>query len=91
MEAEVFPDLKIADSSFLSTLPGRSQCSKCGKSRKYYCYTCCLPVPGTQDRTPHVKVRNLDISILISSTPYIIKTELELPHFMQVPPENDYL
>ncbi|XP_015121435.1 DTW domain-containing protein 1 [Diachasma alloeum] len=36
--------LKIDDSSVLDTVEGREICERCYKSRKFFCYTCCLPV-----------------------------------------------
>ena len=57
MEENPFPDLKIDSSEFLDTVKGRSKCSVCQRSRKYYCYTCYLPVPELSDKVPRVKVR----------------------------------
>nr|XP_045619671.1 tRNA-uridine aminocarboxypropyltransferase 1-like [Procambarus clarkii] len=51
-----FLNLKISDSSFLNNLDGRSACSLCGKSRKYFCYTCYIPLPSIADKIPKVKL-----------------------------------
>ncbi|KAK3597273.1 hypothetical protein CHS0354_005033 [Potamilus streckersoni] len=56
MEENPFKDLKIAGADFLDSLSGRSLCPKCQKSRKYYCYTCYVPVQGIEDRVPKVKL-----------------------------------
>ncbi|WAR05648.1 DTWD1-like protein [Mya arenaria] len=56
MEAEPFPELKIKPADFLNKLDGRSKCSKCDRSRKFYCYTCYLPVPEIKGRVPKVKL-----------------------------------
>uniref|UniRef100_A0A182VY53 tRNA-uridine aminocarboxypropyltransferase 1 n=1 Tax=Anopheles minimus TaxID=112268 RepID=A0A182VY53_9DIPT len=39
-----FGGMDIADTDFLMDVEGRSSCSSCGKSRKFFCYTCYLPV-----------------------------------------------
>ncbi|KAK8733199.1 hypothetical protein OTU49_006523 [Cherax quadricarinatus] len=51
-----FANMKISDSSFLNNLDGRSSCVQCGKSRKYFCYTCYIPVPDIADKIPKVKL-----------------------------------
>lgn len=56
MEENPFPDLKINSADFLDSLEGRSKCSVCHKSRKYYCYTCFVPVAEIADRIPQVKL-----------------------------------
>lgn len=56
MEENPFPDLKITSSDFLDVLSGRSKCTKCQKSRKYYCYNCCVPVPEIEGKVPKVKL-----------------------------------
>ncbi|KAL6263780.1 hypothetical protein P5V15_003863 [Pogonomyrmex californicus] len=39
-----FRGLKIKDAKILDTIDGRTKCKLCCKSRKFFCYTCCLPV-----------------------------------------------
>ncbi|KAL6433745.1 hypothetical protein ACFW04_005776 [Cataglyphis niger] len=39
-----FRNLKISDSRILNTIEGRRKCELCYKSRKFFCYTCCVPV-----------------------------------------------
>lgn len=39
-----FENLKISDSRILNTLEGRRKCELCYKSRKFFCYTCYVPV-----------------------------------------------
>ncbi|XP_029172787.1 DTW domain-containing protein 1 [Nylanderia fulva] len=39
-----FKNLKISDSGILNTLEGRKTCELCCKSRKFFCYTCYVPV-----------------------------------------------
>ena len=44
----------ISDTSKLSTVTDRTVCPECKKSRKYYCYTCYVPVKETRDIIPQV-------------------------------------
>lgn len=51
-----FANMKIADNSFLAEVSDRQPCSKCYKSRKFFCYTCYVPLPNMKPY-PQVKVR----------------------------------
>lgn len=51
-----FNGMKIKDWTVLEKLEGRAVCPKCNKSRKYFCYTCYIPVPGLDEHVPKVKV-----------------------------------
>lgn len=53
-----FRNLKIDDYSFLNSVKNRSPCNKCNKSRKYFCYTCCLLVDSLSslNLVPKVKL-----------------------------------
>ncbi|XP_067014530.1 tRNA-uridine aminocarboxypropyltransferase 1 [Anabrus simplex] len=51
-----FKDLKIADTAILDDIDQRSLCPKCKKSRKYFCYTCYVPVEALEGRVPVVKL-----------------------------------
>lgn len=51
-----FADYKISSSAFLDKLEGRATCEGCGKSRKFFCYTCYLPVAEIKGLIPHVQV-----------------------------------
>lgn len=51
-----FEFMKIDDSQFLNTIDGRSPCPKCSKSRKFFCYTCYVPVENVADRLPKVQL-----------------------------------
>ncbi|ROT65821.1 DTW domain-containing protein 1 [Penaeus vannamei] len=48
--------MKISDASFLNDLDGRSACSVCGKSRKYFCYTCHIPLANIADKIPKIRL-----------------------------------
>ncbi|XP_076035843.1 tRNA-uridine aminocarboxypropyltransferase 1 [Oratosquilla oratoria] len=49
-------DLSIADSTFLNELESRSECPKCNKSRKYFCYTCYVPVREVEGKIPQLEL-----------------------------------
>jgi hypothetical protein len=50
-----FHHLKIDDASCLNTIEGREICEKCYKSRKFFCYSCYLPVID-EKYIPRIKV-----------------------------------
>lgn len=54
-----FEGMHIDDTSILDNIEGRSACSSCSKSRKYFCYTCYIPVEGLKGRIPNLKVIRL--------------------------------
>lgn len=56
IDAHPFDDMKISKWDMLDSINERSACSSCHKSRKYFCYTCYIPVEDLQGRIPHVKV-----------------------------------
>lgn len=51
-----FVKLKISDNDFLNHVEDRSPCSKCRKSRKFFCYSCFVPVDGLASKLPNVEV-----------------------------------
>lgn len=51
-----FLNMKITNNSFLKEITERSPCSKCHKSRKFFCYTCYIPVPRLAELLPKVDV-----------------------------------
>lgn len=55
IDKEPFKYLKIDDASVLNTVKGREICSRCYKSRKFFCYTCCISVIDDK-YIPQVKV-----------------------------------
>lgn len=50
--------LKLASHAVLEEAQqrGRLKCSKCGGSRKFFCYTCCSLVGVTREEIPLIKV-----------------------------------
>ena len=55
-----FPPLKIEDTKILDDLEERQACSRCHKSRKFFCYSCFLPLPSVENVLPSV---NLPIKV----------------------------
>ncbi|CAG9108144.1 unnamed protein product [Plutella xylostella] len=51
-----FEGMKITNSHVLEKLDQRSACTRCGKSRMYFCYTCYIPVADLKDCIPHCKL-----------------------------------
>lgn len=51
-----FANYKVSSNTFLDKLEGRETCEGCGRSRKFFCYTCYLPVAKIRDLIPHVQV-----------------------------------
>lgn len=55
IDREPFQKLKIKDARILDTIEGRQKCKLCYRSRKFFCYTCYLPVID-KSYFPRVKV-----------------------------------
>ncbi|XP_029650146.1 tRNA-uridine aminocarboxypropyltransferase 1 [Octopus sinensis] len=85
MEENPFPDLKISNYDFLDESDDRRVCPKCGKSRKYFCYTCYKPVIGTEHLTPVVK---LPIAIDILRHPSECAGKSTASHAAVLAPDN---
>lgn len=51
-----FEYMSIDENQFLMHIDGRSACPKCGKSRKFFCYKCYVPVDGLENRVPKVQL-----------------------------------
>ncbi|XP_030757612.1 DTW domain-containing protein 1 [Sitophilus oryzae] len=51
-----FDGFKIDDNTILNKLEGRQPCPNCGKSRKFFCYTCYVPISPLNGKLPHVKL-----------------------------------
>jgi len=51
-----FHKLKVAETDFLNDQDERQSCSVCGKSRKFFCYTCFLVLPNLKQSVPSVKL-----------------------------------
>ncbi|KAK4880792.1 hypothetical protein RN001_008938 [Aquatica leii] len=56
MNENPFDGFIINDDSFLDQLEGRYPCPKCNKSRKYFCYTCYVPISELKGKLPNVKL-----------------------------------
>lgn len=62
IDSNPFYGMKIDDASILNRLEGRSPCPKCGKSRKYFCYTCYVPVKELEGLIPKLKASIIRIN-----------------------------
>lgn len=64
--AQPLQSLKLASHAVLKEAQqrGRLKCSKCGGSRKFFCYTCCSLVGVTQEEIPLIKVCMKWVTIL---------------------------
>lgn len=51
-----FEFMRLNENKFLHEIDGRSLCTKCNKSRKFFCYTCYLPVGDLESKLPKVKL-----------------------------------
>lgn len=51
-----FEFMKIDDNQLLNDIDGRSACPKCSKSRKFFCYTCYVPVEELKNQLPKVRL-----------------------------------
>ncbi|GLV41414.1 uncharacterized protein CBL_06644 [Carabus blaptoides fortunei] len=56
IDTNPFEDMRISDTSILNRLDGRSPCPQCGKSRKYFCYTCYVPIAELAGHLPKLKL-----------------------------------
>lgn len=55
-EENPFEGMDIASAEPLNALVSRSPCTKCGKSRMYFCYTCFVPVAQIEGKIPLCRV-----------------------------------
>ena len=56
-DEDPFANYEISDKwRLLDDIKERTTCSECGKSRKFFCYTCYVPVPSVKEIIPHVQV-----------------------------------
>lgn len=56
LDENPFEGLCISDNSVLNSLEGRHPCPQCGKSRKYFCYSCYVPIAELEGKLPKIKV-----------------------------------
>lgn len=59
LDKNPFDGFNISDNSVLSGLEGRHPCPQCGKSRKYFCYTCYVPITELEGKLPKIQVSNI--------------------------------
>jgi hypothetical protein len=51
-----FGNMRIADTAPLDRRRDRQNCRQCNKSRKFFCYSCRLPLPGLEAILPRVEL-----------------------------------
>ncbi|KMZ06602.1 tRNA-uridine aminocarboxypropyltransferase 1 [Drosophila simulans] len=51
-----FVHMRIADHSGLDTIEGRHNCRLCNRSRKFFCYSCCVPVGELEELLPRLEL-----------------------------------
>jgi len=51
-----FTSLNISSTAVLDNQSERQPCSHCNKSRKFFCYSCNLPLPAIKDLIPRVEL-----------------------------------
>ncbi|KAH9503999.1 DTW domain-containing protein 1 [Bulinus truncatus] len=85
MESNPFPDAVIADWTPLDQSDSRSHCPKCRKSRKYYCYSCFIPLPHINQYLPQVK---LPLKVDIIKHPSEIDGKSTAPHAAIIAPTD---
>lgn len=51
-----FAFMRIKDNKILNSIEGRFNCKKCGKSRKFYCYSCFIPVGNLHKIIPTANI-----------------------------------
>ncbi|XP_054712491.1 tRNA-uridine aminocarboxypropyltransferase 1-like isoform X2 [Uloborus diversus] len=80
-----FSKMTILDSSFLENVPNRSSCPVCNRSRKYYCYTCYVPVTEVSGDLPIV---NLPVKIDIIKHPKEVDGKSTAAHAAVLAPND---
>ncbi|XP_039494547.1 tRNA-uridine aminocarboxypropyltransferase 1 [Drosophila santomea] len=51
-----FVHMRIADHSVLDTIEGRHNCHLCNRSRKFFCYSCYVPVGELEELLPRLEL-----------------------------------
>ena len=59
-----FSRLGIDDTTRLNAIEERSVCSLCERSRKYYCYSCCVPLAETEGIIPRIEGLPIRIDVI---------------------------
>ena len=55
-DTKPFENLIIDNCDILETIEERTACENCCKSRKYFCYTCYIPVTPLKNLIPKIQV-----------------------------------
>lgn len=75
---QFFQNLQIGDTMALEAISQRSTCPKCDKSRKYYCYSCYIPLKETANLIPMIP--SLPIQIDVIKHPHELDGKVSLPN-----------
>lgn len=51
-----FVNMRLADYKILDRIEGRQFCSRCNRSRKYFCYNCYVPIGNLGEVMPYVRL-----------------------------------
>lgn len=74
--ATPFDDLEISDDSILDSVTDRSECPRCKKSVKYFCYRCFDVVGMERSQIPKVK---LPVRLNVMKENLMVNPQLSMP------------
>jgi len=80
-----FKNFQIDSSDFLDEVEGREKCPRCTRSRKFYCYTCFIPMSQLKDRIPQV---TLPLKVTIVKHPLEIDGKSTAAHAALLSPDS---
>ncbi|XP_064617431.1 tRNA-uridine aminocarboxypropyltransferase 1-like [Liolophura sinensis] len=80
-----FHSLRTQPREFLDQIKGRSLCPKCGKSRKFYCYTCYILMEDVKTKLKQVK---LPVKVDIIKHPNEVDGKSTAPHARVISPDD---
>jgi len=87
-DEEPLSRLKTSPYDALEALTGRSHCHLCNKSRKFFCYNCCVPVPELCGRLPRLA---LPVAVDIVKHPAETDGKSTATHACVVAPDHAFI
>ncbi|RWS15992.1 hypothetical protein B4U79_02682 [Dinothrombium tinctorium] len=84
-DVDLMHKLRISDTEKLNAINQRDICAKCGKSRRYYCYTCLLPMQSITEFLPEV---NLPLKVDIIKHAKEVDGKSTSPHAAIIAPHH---